>query len=675
MSLLNHMEEALEGMDFSNPDDVRGGPNYELNVPSDPTLEDPDGSELRRSDTCSVCLSKSENYHLNYGAPTCLSCRAFFRRAVTGQKIQPCLMNRTCEISVQNRGDCRYCRYQKCMAVGMKPDQVMSETSKRARFKKMFKKKDDVVEIVQEKPKAKRGRPRKKPDILPRSSMTDIAPVGSHDCRPIHRHPTTDEKVLRSQMVELLRHWRGTVTKQQLSPEVTTVLQALAQNGTSVPGTVLKEQLDMIGQLVRIFARSVHDFNLLTSYDQDLLLKRNLHMFPALALAKSLGTATVQHKIEFLLCGDDRWLKGLKSDQDLLSSHSTMFGPGFIHALQTSLPHIRSQVESINNYELSSHWFCVIVYGILFYTDPASSHLFNDQEQIHAFSQHSLHFVKLLGWTNESFLTFLGSLKDLGDELPNIEWAEKVQRPLSIHYTQMEETNITGVAKVIMDRIQKVNVGSDMLTELIMVNLDVPLSRNFAARGKMLWSKKTKMALDHFDEYRNLSLKHKAFIHQESLGPIMGLIAYWHDNILTPIKQFKLALGRQDLDQFEVMARNEARNWQPRHVAVKEIYPMDCKELVPSMDLVQEGFNRLGDFAKNIVDEHFFYLFFLFVLFQPCSKVKELESDPVSNLSRKFQFMLIRRSKMDADEIQKGIAGINMIAKGISDALYILEQS
>jgi hypothetical protein len=39
-----------------------------------------DGAQLpKRSKICSVCHCDAESYHLNYGAPSCYSCRAFFR--------------------------------------------------------------------------------------------------------------------------------------------------------------------------------------------------------------------------------------------------------------------------------------------------------------------------------------------------------------------------------------------------------------------------------------------------------------------------------------------------------------------------------------------------------------------------------------------------------------------
>ena len=38
--------------------------------------------QVRRSTICAICSEDTGNYHLNYGASACYSCRAFFRRAI-----------------------------------------------------------------------------------------------------------------------------------------------------------------------------------------------------------------------------------------------------------------------------------------------------------------------------------------------------------------------------------------------------------------------------------------------------------------------------------------------------------------------------------------------------------------------------------------------------------------
>ena len=69
---------------------------------------------------CLVCGDTSSGIH--YGVLACEGCKGFFRRALQdigdpGRK--KCYYNQNCEITVQMRNRCQYCRLQKCLALGM----------------------------------------------------------------------------------------------------------------------------------------------------------------------------------------------------------------------------------------------------------------------------------------------------------------------------------------------------------------------------------------------------------------------------------------------------------------------------------------------------------------------------------------------------------------------------
>ena len=68
---------------------------------------------------CLVCHEKSSGYH--FGAYTCESCKAFYRRVTKDSHIQ---IKHSCEVPLpnitkSNRKDCRACRKAKCERVGM----------------------------------------------------------------------------------------------------------------------------------------------------------------------------------------------------------------------------------------------------------------------------------------------------------------------------------------------------------------------------------------------------------------------------------------------------------------------------------------------------------------------------------------------------------------------------
>lgn len=67
---------------------------------------------------CPVCGDKVSGYH--YGLLTCESCKGFFKRTVQNKKVYTCVADRSCQIDKTQRKRCPYCRFQKCLEVGMK---------------------------------------------------------------------------------------------------------------------------------------------------------------------------------------------------------------------------------------------------------------------------------------------------------------------------------------------------------------------------------------------------------------------------------------------------------------------------------------------------------------------------------------------------------------------------
>lgn len=96
------------------------------------------------SDTkkCQVCMAPAAK-HVHYGATTCFSCRAFFRRSVQTAQARNYICRRqgNCEISPDNRKSCQKCRLETCLKIGMKPGWVLNEDERARRFKKLKMKK------------------------------------------------------------------------------------------------------------------------------------------------------------------------------------------------------------------------------------------------------------------------------------------------------------------------------------------------------------------------------------------------------------------------------------------------------------------------------------------------------------------------------------------------------
>ncbi|PIC29345.1 hypothetical protein B9Z55_020958 [Caenorhabditis nigoni] len=74
---------------------------------------------------CLVCHRPAHQHHC--GVPTCKGCKTFFRRMYVSQKIDKCQFDMKCfdEAGRENCNiRCQYCRFQKCIQVGMNPSDL-----------------------------------------------------------------------------------------------------------------------------------------------------------------------------------------------------------------------------------------------------------------------------------------------------------------------------------------------------------------------------------------------------------------------------------------------------------------------------------------------------------------------------------------------------------------------
>ncbi|XP_072032134.1 peroxisome proliferator-activated receptor delta-like [Amphiura filiformis] len=71
---------------------------------------------------CLVCGGKASGMH--YGVYSCEGCKGFFRRTQRlSLQYKPCPAN-PCDITTKSRNKCQYCRYEKCLKLGMSTEAV-----------------------------------------------------------------------------------------------------------------------------------------------------------------------------------------------------------------------------------------------------------------------------------------------------------------------------------------------------------------------------------------------------------------------------------------------------------------------------------------------------------------------------------------------------------------------
>ncbi|XP_039274224.1 steroidogenic factor 1-like [Styela clava] len=91
------------------------------------------------NECCPVCGDKVSGYH--YGLLTCESCKGFFKRTVQNKKVYSCVESKNCVIDKTQRKRCPFCRYEKCLKVGMRLDAVRTDRMRggRNKFGPMYK--------------------------------------------------------------------------------------------------------------------------------------------------------------------------------------------------------------------------------------------------------------------------------------------------------------------------------------------------------------------------------------------------------------------------------------------------------------------------------------------------------------------------------------------------------
>uniref|UniRef100_A0A6I8Q3T6 Retinoic acid receptor RXR n=1 Tax=Xenopus tropicalis TaxID=8364 RepID=A0A6I8Q3T6_XENTR len=78
----------------------------------------PNGGAVSGKRLCAICGDRSSGKH--YGVYSCEGCKGFFKRTIRKDLTYTCRDNKDCIVDKRQRNRCQYCRYQKCLATGMK---------------------------------------------------------------------------------------------------------------------------------------------------------------------------------------------------------------------------------------------------------------------------------------------------------------------------------------------------------------------------------------------------------------------------------------------------------------------------------------------------------------------------------------------------------------------------
>ncbi|XP_028038469.1 ecdysone-inducible protein E75-like isoform X1 [Bombyx mandarina] len=168
---------------------------------------------------CKVCGDKASGYH--YGVTSCEGCKGFFRRSIQKQIEYRCLRDGKCLVIRLNRNRCQFCRFKKCLSVGMSRDSVRyGRVPKRPREASP----SDQEQQEQDPPQAPQWELAREPQPEPQpESQREAQRELQHDLPPTSQHEQLRRRLQEPPQPQELQHHRA----QQLAIE--SVHQALRQ--------------------------------------------------------------------------------------------------------------------------------------------------------------------------------------------------------------------------------------------------------------------------------------------------------------------------------------------------------------------------------------------------------------------------------------------------------------
>ncbi|KAI6230761.1 Nuclear receptor domain-containing protein [Aphelenchoides fujianensis] len=84
---------------------------------------------VEKEDRCLVCEEPASHRH--FSQRVCIACAAFFRRTIAKRRRYACKSGAGCQIAQRkHKSRCAYCRFSRCLSVGLKPEQVVENVDR-----------------------------------------------------------------------------------------------------------------------------------------------------------------------------------------------------------------------------------------------------------------------------------------------------------------------------------------------------------------------------------------------------------------------------------------------------------------------------------------------------------------------------------------------------------------
>ncbi|CAG2100068.1 unnamed protein product [Medioppia subpectinata] len=234
---------------------------------------------------CLVCGDRTVS-GTHFGAITCESCKAFFRRnALNNQNKYVCISAGNCKIDVETRIYCKKCRLDKCFAIGMKSSLIIVKQKRGVNpdINGNYENTQQLNNKLQvngnmfdnNKCKTINEQNNKLSNNLNVNQLTanklnsnnTIKPLVMPIIRPISDYSNTFNELESNRLCELLD-----ALKLMVYPVVNTGDQLILQNFMEAHDVVLDRQEHEIQNIIKM-SKSLHTFNSLTEHDKLVLIK------------------------------------------------------------------------------------------------------------------------------------------------------------------------------------------------------------------------------------------------------------------------------------------------------------------------------------------------------------------------------------------------------------------
>lgn len=603
-------------------------------------------------DKCKVCGEPAAK-HIHYGAMSCFSCRAFFRRSIQNRTANTYICRRTkdCQINLKTRKNCQFCRYERCLSVGMKPSWVLSPDERERRFRKNKDKRSTKLEneehsdnaapdqiydkpnpcdseiVKQEYPaailKAAGQQDSIKSEMLPYSEDSQASPppmAVKRACMSVEVPATSDrmfgnEILPRTSLISPVQHQNFYVyssTSQHLS--AATPVISTREGGAS----------SIIVQRSQFSDNSSHSYSVLPSRLSVASTKSsNNPVYPrspgVIVKSQYFAESAVSHQTQSY--SPSPKAESVASWHIPVTSrdrpcNASLMSPTYSGSYSSSPDSIKNGYPMVTEASNS-----------ISYTKQRMSplvHRGGRSPPLNEMSDESEYEDSVYSRSSDDERSVQGFLSE-----PEIK------------FTEEEYEQLKGLVRSHDERYRSVNFGEELIKEMIMCSMfGIPMSTSAAISGYRLTVERITRIANNMDCFNDLPLMDQSSLLKENADLLVSLRgAIFFDSKKKGVNQVLISMGIDDLETIKTMFAPLMKESKMRHIDYKIFNSI---QKVESDNSVEKRYNFLqGKVAESISDDIITILMTYIILFsvdfctlQDRRRVEQLQEQFIRMLER-----------------------------------------